>query len=153
MTAGRQRSGRPGVSANDPGAAARRLLDSAPPRPLGRSMGMFGWIGGLWRFLLGFGAVAPWLLLSFLLFAVGLILVLLGFDLDDVDRWIEAQGGWLDAVFSFLFRAASGLMMLICAVTVGSAIFDRKNPERPGVGCALLALVVSYFAWFGLTGG
>jgi hypothetical protein len=35
---------------------------------------------------------------------------------------------------------------------IGGAIFDRKNPERPGFGCAALAVIVAYFAWFGVTG-
>ncbi len=116
-------------------------------------MGMFGWIGGLWRFLLGFGAVAPWLLLSFLIFLIGLVLVLLGFDLNDVDRWIEARGGLFNAIGTFLFRTVCGLVLLLCVATIGMALFGRRNPERPGAGCAILALVVGYFAWFGVTGG
>lgn len=114
---------------------------------------MFGWLGGLWRFMLRFGAAAPWLFLSFLIFVTSLVLVLLGFDLGDVDRWIEAQGGWLDALGSALVRLVSGLVILVCLITIGGAIFDRRNPERPGAGCALLAVVVAYFAWFGLAYG
>lgn len=120
-------------------------------------MGPFGWIAGLFRGLWGaarhLGAAAPWLLLSFVLVLTGLVLVLLGFDLGDVDRWILAQGGWLDAVASLLFRTVCALAILICVVTIGSALFDRDNSERPGLGCALLALVVAYFAWFGVIGG
>jgi hypothetical protein len=113
---------------------------------------MFGWIGGLWRFMLRFGAVAPWLFLSFLLFLIGLVLVLLGFDLNDVDRWIEARGGLINAIATFLFRAGCGLVLLICVATIGGALFDRNNSDRPGAGCFILALVVGYFAWFGVTG-
>ena len=115
------------------------------------------WIAGLLRGLWGaaraFGPAAPWLFLSFLLVLAGLALVLLGFDLGDVDRWIEAHGGWFEAAGSLLFRAASGLAILLCLFTIGGAIFDRKNPERPGVGCALLAVVMAYFAWFGVIDG
>jgi hypothetical protein len=46
----------------------------------------------------------------------------------------------------------SGLVILLCLVMIGGAIFDRGNPERPGLGCALLAVVVAYFAWFGMVG-
>jgi len=116
-------------------------------------MGMFGWIGGLWRFMLGLGAVAPWLFLSFLIFLIGLVLVLLGFDLNDVDRWIEAQGGLFDAIGTFLFRAGCGVVLLLCALAIGLALFGRRDAERPGLGCAALALVVGYFAWFGVSGG
>lgn len=116
-------------------------------------MGMFGWLGGLWRFALSFGAAAPWLFLGFLIFLVGLVLVLLGFDLGDVDRWIKAQGGWLEALGSALVRLVSGLVILLCLVTIGLAIFGRRKSERPGVGCAILAAAVAYFAWFGLLDG
>jgi uncharacterized membrane protein len=119
-------------------------------------------IGALWRFSrrswidtgIGLrprsGASALVLFLFLIFFIIGALLMLLGFDLADVDRWIEAQGGWLDAVGTFLFRAACGLVLLLCVLAILGALFDRKNPERPGIGCAVLALVVGYFAWFGL---
>lgn len=131
-------------------------------------MAPFRWIasliGALWRFSrrswidtgigLRPGSPASGLVLFLFLifFIIGLVLVLFGFDLGDVDRWIDAQGGWLDAVFSLLFQAACGLGILICLITIGCAIFDRGKPDRPGFGCALLALVVAYFLWFGMIG-
>lgn len=131
-------------------------------------MAPFRWIawliGALWRFSrrswidtgVGLaprsGASALYLFLFLIFFLIGLVLMLLGFDLGDVDAWLDAQAGWLDAAGSFLFRAVCGLAVLLCLFTIGSAIFERKNPERPGVGCALLALVVAYFAWFGVIG-
>jgi hypothetical protein len=136
--------------------------------PSDRIMAPFRWvfwlIGALWRFSrrswidtgIGLrprsGASALVLFLFLIFFLVGLVLMLLGFDLGKVDAWIDAQGGWLDAVGSFLFRAACGLVILLCLFMIGGAIFDRKNPERPGIGCAALAIVVAYFAWFGVTG-
>jgi hypothetical protein len=93
------------------------------------------------------------LLFLFLVFAlVGLVLMLLGFDLADVDRWIDAQGGRLDAAGTLLLRIASGLVLLVCGIMVLGFFFDRKNPERPGFGCLLAALVIGYLAWFGVTG-
>jgi hypothetical protein len=131
-------------------------------------MAPFRWIawliGALWRFSrrswidtgIGLrprsGASALVLFLFLIFFLVGLVLMLLGISLDDVDSWLEAQAGWLDAVGSFAFRAVSGLVILICLFTIGWAIFDRKDPERPGAGCVLLAILVAYFAWFGVTG-
>jgi hypothetical protein len=131
-------------------------------------MAPFRWLawltGALWRFSrrswidtgLGLrprsGASALVLFLFLIFFATGLVLLLLGFDLGAVDRWIDAQGGWLDSAGSFLFRAASGLVILLCLFTVYSAVFDRRNPDRFGFGCAALAVVVAYFAWFGMTG-
>jgi hypothetical protein len=129
-------------------------------------MGPFRWIawliGALWRFSrrswidtgMGLrprsGASALVLFLFLIFFLIGALLMLLGFDLGDVDRWIDAQGGWLDAIGSFLFRAACGLVILLCVLAVLGAIFDRKNPEKPGIGCVILALIVGYFAWFGM---
>ena len=131
-------------------------------------MAPFRWIawltGALWRFSkrswvdtdIGLRprsrSSALVLFLFLIFFPIGLVLVLLGFSLGDVDAWLEAQAGWLDSVASVLFRAVCGLVLLLCLFMVGSAVFERGNPERPGVGCALLAVVVGYFAWFGLAG-
>lgn len=97
-----------------------------------------------------FGRLGPWVLLGAFFFIVGAVLVLLGFDLDAVDRWFERQS-WIEIVASLLFRAVCGFVLLICVVVVIAAIFDRKNPERPPLGCLLLALPVGYFAWIGMT--
>jgi len=136
--------------------------------PLLRPVAPFRWIawlvGALWRFSkrswidTGIGLIprsrfsALVLFLFLIFFPIGLVLVLLGFDLGEVDAWLDAQAVWLDAVGSFLFRAVCGLVMLLCLFMIGSAIFDRKSPDRPGVGCVLLAVLVAYFAWFGLVG-
>ena len=131
-------------------------------------MAPFRWIawliGALWRFSrrswidtgIGLaprsGSSALVLFLFLVFFLIGLVLMLLGFSLDDVDRWLEAQAGWLDTVGSFAFRAVSGLVILLCLFTIGSAVLARGDPERPGIGCVLAAIVVAYFAWFGLAG-
>jgi hypothetical protein len=123
-----------------------------------------GLIGALWSFSRrswidtgiglrpGSGASALYLFLFLIFFLVGLVLVLLGFSLGDVDAWIDAHAVRIDSIASFLFRVVCGLVILLCLFAIGGAIFDRKNPERPGVGCALVALIVAYFAWFGVTG-
>jgi hypothetical protein len=131
-------------------------------------MAPFRWIawliGALWRFSrrswidtgIGLrprsGASALYLFLFLIFFLIGLVLLLLGFSLGDVDALIDTHAGRIDAVASFLFRLVCGLVILLCLFTIGGAIFDRKNPERPGVGCALVAVLVAYFAWFGVTG-
>jgi preprotein translocase subunit SecG len=131
-------------------------------------MAPFRWIawltGALWRFSrrswidTGVGlrprspASALVLFLFLIFFLIGLVLVLLGFDLGAVDAALDAQAGRIDAVASFLFRAVSGLVILLCLLTIGSAILERGKPDRPGAGCALAAVLVAYFAWFGLTG-
>lgn len=98
------------------------------------------------------GASALVLFLFLLFVLIGLVLLLLGYDLAEVERWFDAQVGWIDTIGSFLFRALCGLILLACLLAVGGALFDRGNPNRPGPGCLLIALVLGYFAWFGLVG-
>lgn len=100
----------------------------------------------------GSGASALFVFLFLIFFLIGLMLVLFGFDLADVDTWIDAQGGWLDAVGTLLFRIVCGLVVLLSIVTVWGAIFDRKDANRPGIGCAIGAIILGYFAWFGVIG-
>ncbi|ANP45592.1 hypothetical protein ATE48_06500 [Candidatus Viadribacter manganicus] len=76
---------------------------------------------------------------------VGLVLMAFGFDLDRVDLWLDAQGGWLDAVGALAFRVLLGFILLICGVIILGWSFDRKNPDRPGWGMAIGALIVGYF--------
>ena len=111
-----------------------------------------GWMGGDLGLRYGSGSAALYTFLFLILFLIGLVLVLLGFDLGDVDRWLEANGGWIEAIASLAFRAVCLGVLLLCLFMIGSAVFARKSPDRPGFGCAFLALVVGYFAWFGLIG-
>lgn len=128
-------------------------------------MGIFRLIGAYVAFAWRFSLMCWWRLagiagrpsallvfLFLILFPVGALLMLFGFNLDDVDRWLDAHGGVFDAVGTILFRAACALVMLVCAIALLGALLDRKNPDRPGLGCALAALVVGYFAWFGMIG-
>jgi hypothetical protein len=99
------------------------------------------------------GSSALVLFLFLVFFLIGLVLMLLGVSLGDVDNWLDVQSGWIDSVASFLFRILCGLVILLCGFAIYSALFDRKNPERVGgIGCAILAVIVAYFAWFGMVG-
>lgn len=101
----------------------------------------------------GSGSSALVLFLFLVFFLIGLVLMLLGVSLGDVDNWLDAHSGRIDAIASWLFRALCGLVILLCAFAIYSSLFDRKNPERVGgIGCAILAVVVAYFAWFGMIG-
>lgn len=136
-------------------------------------MGIFRFIG---RFIRGLWAIsrASWVsitpelrprsgasalyLFLFLVFAiVALILLALGIDLDTADRWIDAQGGWLDALGTALFRLLCGVVLLCSAgVVLGGlwqAVFRRgKTKEEDRIGCLAIgvAAVIGYFAWFGM---
>lgn len=97
------------------------------------------------------GSSALVLFLFLVFFLIGLVLVLLGFSLGDVDNWLDANSGRIDALASLLFRILCGIAILLCGLTIYSALFDRKNPERVGgIGCAIVAAIVAYFAWFGM---
>ena len=121
-------------------------------------------IGALWRFSrrswidtgMGLrprsGSSALVLFLFLVFFLVGLVLLLLGFSLGDLDRWIDANAGSLDAIASLLFRALCGLILLGCILTAGSVLFGRKSANRLGWGYAVGALAIGYFAWFGMIG-
>lgn len=114
------------------------------------------------------------MLFLFLVFGVvAIILRLLGIDLTDADRWLDAQSGWIEAVASLAFRGLCGLIFLACVLTVGAAIVQRVmrfggkerrrsgldaggrpgNSEKTGnIGCFAvgIATVLGYFAWFGM---
>jgi len=131
------------------------------------------WIGWLWGALWRFSrrtwvSVNPdlrprspvsglYLFLFLVFFIIGLILILLGVDLNDVDVWLEAQSGWLDVVGSVLFRALCGFIMLMCAVVVVGGVCQRvipslKDDDRITVGMMIGAVPIAYFAWFGVVG-
>src|SRR5215210_6921530 len=98
-------------------------------------MAPFRWIawliGALWRFSrrswidtgIGLrprsGASALYLFLFLIFFLIGLILLLLGFNLGSLDALIDAQAGRIDSVASFLFRVLSGLVIVLCLFMIG----------------------------------
>jgi hypothetical protein len=126
------------------------------------------WIGRLagaaWD-LLSSSSYGCYLLLVGLFFILGLGLVLLGFDLAEVDLWLDAQGGLFDAVGTILLRIVCGLVLLLCILAWGWAIAARlKSRARsaraanggeaekpPGWGCLLIAVPTAWFAWVGMT--
>lgn len=130
------------------------------------------WMGSVFAFA---GMFGPWIFLAVVLFVIGLVLTLLGFDLNEVDLWLEAHGGLINALGSGLFRAFCGVVLLLCAFAVGYSLWlhgirfrekftkaevlsvDKRKAlgvgEEP-VGCIGIAVfaVVGYFAWFGTFG-
>ena len=91
------------------------------------------------------------LFLFLLFFLIGLVLVLPGVDLGTVDRWNDDQLVWFEPAASFALILC-GLVILLCAFMVGWALLGRNDPDRPGLGCELVALLLAYFAWFGVIG-
>lgn len=132
-------------------------------------MGWIGrYIGALWRIARGShvevhpdlrqgsGASALYLFLLLLFGSIAVVLVLLGINLNDVDRWLDAQGSWIEAVGSILFRLLCAIILFFCAFGVLGGLWQRTRPkgeeDRIGWGMMLFALVLGYFAWFGVLG-
>lgn len=121
-------------------------------------------IGFLWRFSRrswidvgmglrpGSGSSGLVLFLFLIFFLIGLVLMLLGVGLGDVDNWLDARSDRIDSVASFMFQALCGLVLLFCILIAGSVVLDRKSADRLGWGYALGAVIVGYFAWFGMIG-
>jgi len=103
---------------------------------------------------LRFGSPAARLLgcLFLVFFVIGVVLALLGFDLAEVDRWLDARGGWIETIGIILFRGFWALVFLVCMGIIVTAPFMRDDPDRLGYGCLLGLAIVAWFAWFGMTG-
>lgn len=82
---------------------------------------------------------------------IGVILVALGFDLNKVDLWLDAQGGWLDFVGSVLFRGFVWAVFLFCVFCCGMMIyvFVAEPESRKSLGSLALGfLIPALIAWF-----
>lgn len=137
------------------------------------------WVGVSNTFRAGSGLASLTRFLSQTLFIVGIVLVLLGFDLIEIDRWLEGQAGTIEGAGSLLFRLFCGLILLICAFAVTAGLFQmvvrlyrklfgsrakeqspvmqrkraKEDDEQLGCGFTALAVVVGYFAYFGTLAG
>lgn len=117
----------------------------------------FRWLWSLARL---FPSVAPGIrfgggasvLLSFLFFVfvvVAVVLVALGFDLGQVDDWLDRNAGIFDKIGTILFKGLLVFILAICALVVGAVIhgwFAKKKPgqsdkDQPG-GCMFIAAIV-----------
>jgi hypothetical protein len=120
------------------------------------------------------------LVLLFLL--IGIVLMVLGFDLGDVDRWLGANGGWIEGLASLALKVFWGLIFLFSLAASAVLLFelgrtilgprgpDLDQPDSPamireepaeeadnpgpgGMGCGIMvALIAAYFSWFGMIG-
>ena len=126
------------------------------------------------------GSRAAGLYMFLVLFFVvlGVVLVALGFDLDAIDRSLDARGSRIDWIASLLFRIFSALIYLLslafAAMMLTTLLLKlRGQPGEVGVpdpavetdqheddhagagslGCGFFAaLTIAYFAWFGIVG-
>lgn len=127
-----------------------------PLRAIGRSIAFLwsfsrrSWVGVHEGLRPRSGASALVLFLFLLFFVVGLILVMLGFDLGHVDAWLDAHGGWFAAIGDLLLRLVWGTVLLVCLILIGLALHDLTRGKLR-IGTILLSLLVGYFAWIGVS--
>ncbi|HRK65653.1 MAG TPA: hypothetical protein PLN53_14755 [Terricaulis sp.] len=115
---------------------------------------------GLWR-IANFWRISPLegvrtgsplagalLFLFLVFFVIGIVLVSLGFDLNEVDRWLDAQGGWLDFLGRVIIRIILVFVLLMCVAIAATMLFARGAEGAPGwlatIGALLLCLLVGY---------
>ncbi|MBY0568270.1 MAG: hypothetical protein K2P70_13225 [Hyphomonadaceae bacterium] len=126
--------------------------------------GILAFFGALWRSAMFWrisplegvrtgSSLAGCLMFMVMIFTiVAVVLVALGFDLGEVDLWLEAQGGWLDFVGRIAFRIGIWLVFLfsvLCCVVIVWARFAEAKADRGSIwgsigGFVLFAIV----AWF-----
>ncbi|MBX3562829.1 MAG: hypothetical protein KF780_13575 [Sphingomonas sp.] len=127
---------------------------------------------GFLRLLLSPFRGAAWLyvVLFLFFFAVGAVALLFGFSLGDVDNWLDANGGWIEAIGDLLFRLFFAFVLLMSAAIALMCIYQgidrvwrrggrptpaptnkKEEPGCLGLGCGTIAAaLVGYFAWFGV---
>ncbi|MGN6818918.1 MAG: hypothetical protein ACTHJR_09615 [Sphingomonas sp.] len=137
-----------------------------------------GALGGDVGLRIGSGAAALYTFLWLVFLVVAIVLVVLGFDLEAVDRWLGAHTNWFELIGDILWRAFCGLIVLLSGLaiyTLGQEMIDPKAAEddeeeggatrrhKAGVekvpkrkivsrSFGILAfLAVGYLAWVGMT--
>lgn len=115
-------------------------------------------------------ASAAYLFLYAMLFLIGLVLVLLGFNLADVDRWLDRHTNVWELIGTIIMKLFWGALLAGCLLITGLGIGERlyrlfrwvRPAPAPGhagappkemiVGWGFIipSVVVGYFAVFGL---
>ena len=106
-------------------------------------------------------------------FALGLLGLAFGL-LPQLDRWLDANAARLDAAGSLVLNVLWGAVLVVCAFVIAGGLWrrfmaplgemgdaadfdpaeggDLVQDTRPaGWGCMVVALILGYFAWFGMT--
>ncbi len=103
-----------------------------------------GFFGFLWRMSrlgtmgsdiglrVGSGAAVLYTFLWLVFLVVAIVLVVLGFDLEAVDRWLNAHSGWFELIGDVVWRIFCGLVVLMCGLaiyTLGLEMIDPRQAE------------------------
>lgn len=127
---------------------------------------------------IGSGAAALYTFLWLVFLVVAIVLVTMGFDLEAVDRWLNAHTSWFELIGDLLWRGFCGLVLFLCGLTIYTlgqemvdprAAADDEDEERTarrhtaGVEEApkrkivsrslgiLVLLAIGYLGWVGMT--
>lgn len=106
---------------------------------------VFPTVGPGIRFGSGASVLLTFLFLVF--FIIGLALMGLGFDLDDVDAWLDSHDSWIALLGDIILKGVGLLALVVCAMLVIAPVFDAKSRNGQGGCLALVALVVGYFCF------
>ena len=68
----------------------------------------------------GSGAAQLYTFLFLVFFIIGLVLVVLGFDLAKVDIWLDSKAGWFDWIGTIVFKIVLAVILLGCVLTFGA---------------------------------
>ena len=118
----------------------------------------FSWLWSLARLFptaipgVRFGGGAS-VLLTFLFlvfFIAGLMLVGFGFDLDEVDVWLDRHADLFGLIGTILFKGLLLGVLAICLLVVSSPVIDRSNKDRPGGCMILIAIAIGYLCIVGI---
>ena len=131
-----------------------------------------GWLGDQVGARIGSGGARLFTFLWLIFLIVAVVLVLSGFDLEAVDRWLDAHSSWFELVGDVLFRIFYGFVILLCGLTVytlGEEMLfptgrkgeapdpddeesndGKRHAVRRSLGI-LVALAIGYLAWGGMT--
>ena len=120
----------------------------------------------------GSGGSVFYSFLVFFFIVVAVVLVLLGFDLEQVDAWLDRNADTFDLIGTIIWKIMLAGIMALCALVVVAPFIDGKskdddvpqhstaNRRREGeaqtqswfsIGCAtLVALAIGYVCYVGI---
>ena len=126
---------------------------------------------GLQGIRFGSGASVLYSFLVFFFLVVAVVLVLLGFDLEQVDLWLDRNADTFNLIGTIIWKIMLAGIMAICALVIVAPFLDGKakpdglagadaklqretEAEKESwfsIGCAtLVALTIGYFCYVGI---
>ena len=88
-----------------------------------------GALGGDLGLRIGSGGAALYTFLWLVFLVVAIVLVVMGFDLEAVDRWLNAHSSWFELVGDILWRAFCGVIVFLCGLTIYTLGQEMISPQ------------------------